>query len=135
MNQFIDTKKRQNKFNNRIIGFAILGFVAISLTNCKNQDKTPSATTTATTEKAVTTPPTTSTIPTGTTKDADQLKPAEAAQSPLHKLLDSLNVAGQPQWKLRYLDSVAQKNKNITIPQLKRVFDSLGHVKRGFIKK
>lgn len=134
MNQFIDTKKRQNKFNNRIIGFAILGFVAISLTNCKNQDKTPSATTLVTTEKAVT-PPTTSTVPTSTAKDADQLKPAEAAQSPLHKLLDSLNVAGQPQWKLRYLDSVAQKNKNITIPQLKRVFDSLGHVKRGFIKK
>lgn len=135
MTQFTDAQKRQKPFTKRIIGLTILGFVAIGLTNCKNQDKTPSATTPVTTDKAVTTPPTTSTIPTGTTKAADQLKPAEAAQSPLHKLLDSLNVAGQPQWKLRYLDSVAQKNKNITIPQLRRVFDSLGNVKRGFIKK
>lgn len=134
MTQFIDAQKRQKPFSKRIIGLTILGFVTFGLTNCKNQDKTPSTTTPVTAEKAAT-QSTTATVPTGTAKDAAQLKPAEAAQSPLHKLLDSLNVAGQPQWKLRYLDSVAQKNKSMTIPQLKRVFDSLGHVKRGFIKK
>ena len=132
MNQFIGIKKCQKTFSKRILGLAILGFVAFGLTNCKNQDKTPPATTSVTTEKTV--PQTTATSAENTIS-VDKLKPAEAAQSPFHKLLDSLNVAGQPQWKLRYLDSVAQKNKNITIPQLKHVFDSLGHVKRGFIKK
>ena len=96
MTQFIGTQKRQKTFRYRILGLTILGFVALSLTNCKNQDKNPPATTSVTTEKTV--PQTTATSAENTIS-VDKLKPAEAAQSPLHKLLDSLNVAGQPQWK------------------------------------
>jgi hypothetical protein len=154
----LSTKVSSNRPTlNVIMTLNILAFMLFGLTNCRNQDKNASATTQVTTEQTASATTQVSTEPTASTaasttatsasksasstvavpdgKNADQLKTAQAPQSPLHKLLDSLNKAGQPQWKLTYLDSVARKNPKITMPQLKHVLDSLGKVKRGFIKK
>jgi hypothetical protein len=128
----ISTKRYLNRSVTPIfIGLSMFTFLLFSATSCRNKDKTTATTTQVTTE----TVPLATVATAANTKSPDQLQSAQAPQSPLHKLLDSLNKAGQPQWKLSYLDSVAAKNKNITMPQLKRIFDSLGQVKRGFIKK
>ncbi len=135
MNQLIDATKTKKPLPSKrylnqsvvILTLALLGW-----TSCKNADKTPATNSSVTTEQTASAP---ANIPVANGQNADQLKTAQAPQSPLHKLLDSLNKAGQPQWKLTFLDSVARKNPKVTMPQLKHVFDSLGKVKRGFIKK